>query len=90
MMLNKFKIIKKILFLTMVRRGIAIVFILSIPFQLFVSWLADLPLLFSLFSHFIVWYFLIEFKIKPEREEIDEDNRVVSDMIKELKSELKK
>ena len=89
-MLNKFKIIKKILFLTMVRRGITIVFILSIPFQLFVSWLADLPLLFSLFSHFIVWYFLIEFKIKPEREEIDEDNRVVSDMIKELKSELKK
>lgn len=90
MVLNKFKIIKKILFLTMVRRGIVIVFILSIPFQLFVSWLADLPLLFSLFSHFIVWYFLIEFKIKPEREEIDEDNRVISDMIKELKLELKK
>jgi hypothetical protein len=90
MVLNKFKIIKKILFLTMVRRGIVIVFILSIPFQLFVSWLTDLPLLFSLFSHFIVWYFLIEFKIKPEREEIDEDNRVISDMIKELKLELKK
>ena len=89
-MLNKFKIIKKILFLTMVRRGITIVFILSIPFQLFVSWLADLPLLFSLFSHFIVWYFLIEFKIKPEREEFDRINQSISDMIKDLKCELKK
>ena len=87
-MINKLKIIKRILFLTMVRRGLLLVWLWLWVWSLFINWLAGLPLLFTVFSHFIVWYLVTEFKIKPQREEIDEDHKVISGMIKELKNEL--
>ncbi len=87
-MVNKLKIIKSILFLTILRRGLSIVFIWLLAFQFFLGWLFGLPLLFSLFSHFIVWHSIIVIKIKPIQKEYDDDMLEISNMIKELKQKI--
>jgi len=87
-MINKLKIIKSILFLTILRRGLSIVFIWLLAFQFFLGWLFGLPLLFSLFSHFIVWHSIMVIKIKPSQKEYDDDMLEISNMIKELTKKL--
>jgi len=83
--MKKLKILKSILFLTIIRNGLNIIFIWLLAFQAFLGWLFELPLLFSLFSHFIVWHSIMVIKIKPIQKEYDDDMLVISNMIKELK-----
>jgi len=86
--MKKLKILKSILFLTIIRNGLSIIFIWLLVFQAFLGWLFELPLLFSLFSHFIVWYSIMVIKIKPIQKEYDDDMLEISNMIKELKQEI--
>ena len=86
--MKKLKILKNILFLTIIRNGLNIIFIWLLLFQAFLGWLFELPLLFSLFSHFIVWHSIIVIKIKPIQKEYDDDMLEISNMIKELKGEI--
>ena len=86
--MKKLKTLKSILFLTMIRNGLSIIFIWLLVFQAFLGWLFELPLLFSLFSHFIVWHSIMVIKIKPIQKEYDDDMLEISNMIKELKQEI--
>lgn len=83
--MKKLKILKDILFLTIIRNGLSIIFIWLLLFQALLGWLFELPLLFSLFSHFIVWHSIMITKIKPTQKEYDDDMLEISNTIKELK-----
>jgi hypothetical protein len=82
--MKKLKILKDILFLTIIRNGLSIIIWLLL-FQALLGWLFELPLLFSLFSHFIVWHSIMIIKIKPTQKEYDDDMLEISNTIKELK-----
>lgn len=86
--MKKLKTLKSILFLTIIRNGLIIIFIWLLVFQAFLGWLFELPLLFSLFSHFIVWHSIMVIKIKPIQKEYDDDMLEISNTIKELKQEI--
>lgn len=86
--MKKLKILKSILFLTIIRNGLSIIFIWLLLFQVFLGWLFELPLLFSLFSHFIVWHSIMVIKIKPSQKEYDDDMLDISNTIKELKQKI--
>tara|TARA_R100001510_G_C7630542_1_gene189477 strand:+ start:41 stop:307 length:267 start_codon:yes stop_codon:yes gene_type:complete len=88
--MKKTQIIKKILFLKLIRffNTEIFFFILTLSLTLFFGYLVDNPPIFQLVGHYLIWIFISDKFIN--KNEMKEENSEITLMIKSLSEEIKK